>query len=251
MKMTTSRGGLCLAYDVMGEAGQPAVVLQHPLCSDPECFEETSLCDTLVERGYRVVLPTSIAHGKSQTPEDDSRYALYERACDVVHILDELDIERAAYVGYSMGTWIGCGLLAHFPERLVSASFGGFDIVRGAHSCGIPLPITRSHLGVGLLGLYALWSESRINLRDHDLRALQRCFTELYAPMPALEDLDTNTTPLMLWSAKHDFYQPHMRRTAAALGVPFILYSGHHFSASSDERFVPHILEHIEAFRHS
>jgi pimeloyl-ACP methyl ester carboxylesterase len=242
----TKRDGLQLYYEVFGDAHAPAVVLQHPLCSEPECFDETTLCARLIERGYRVVRPASLAHGRSSTPVGaEHRYSLPERARDVVHILDELGIERAAYVGYSMGTWIGCGLLAHHPERLVSASLGGFDLVRGAHSCGIPLRLTQSTLGVGLLGLYALWSESRINLRDHDLVALQRCFTELYEPMPTLDTLQESGVPLMLWSARHDFYQPHMTRAAARLGVPCQIYSGHHFSASSDERFVPHILAHI------
>lgn len=223
------------------------MVLQHPLCSEPGCFEETTLKSTFLQAGYDVILPTSIAHGSSSSPLEPERYRLGERARDVLAILDELRVERTAYVGYSMGTWIGCGLIAQAPERLIGASFGGFDPMRGAHSCGIPRAVTGSRLGRLLLGIYALWPESRIDLRTCDIRSLQQCFNALYEPMPHLARLRHAHLPLHFWSTHGDFYTPQMKRVAALLEAPLDLFDGHHFTASSDERFVASIFAHIDA----
>src|SRR5262245_42547174 len=45
-------------------------------------------------------------------------YVLSKLAALVVRLLDALDLERAAYVGYSWGASIGCHLGARYPERL-------------------------------------------------------------------------------------------------------------------------------------
>mgnify|MGYP001166430893 CR=1 FL=1 len=166
---------------------------------------------------------------------------------DLNRILDELGVERTAYVGYSMGTWIGCGLIAAAPERIVGASFGGFDPLRGAHSCGIPRAVTRSKFGRLLLGVYALWPESRIDIKRCDIPSLQQCFDALYEPMPRITQLRHPHLPLHFWSTHGDFYTPKMKRIAALLEAPIDLFDGHHFTASSDERFVECIFAHVDA----
>lgn len=241
-----SRANARIHYDHHRGDGERVVVLQHPLCSEPGCFDETSLKGRFLEAGYEVILPTSIAHGASSAPLNPARYQLQERAADVLAILDELGVERTAYVGYSMGTWIGCGLLDRAPERFVGASFGGFDPIRGAHSCGIPRQVTGSLLGRLLLGVYALWPESRIDIKTCDIRSLQQCFNALYEPMPRLTQLRHAHLPLHFWSTHGDFYTKHMRRVAALLDAPIHLLDGHHFTASSDERFVECIFAHVD-----
>ena len=42
-------------------------------------------------------------------------------------MLDAEGIEKAHYVGYSMGGWLGVGCLAHYEDRLASLAIGGFD----------------------------------------------------------------------------------------------------------------------------
>ncbi len=237
--------GATLHFDYFPSTSDRYVVLQHPLCSDPGCYDDTSLLQQLLDHQYNVILPTSIGHGQSSSPGDPERYALVNRAADVIAILDELNIEQVAYVGYSMGTWIGCGLLAHHPERILGASLGGFDLHKGANNCGIPLRFTGSQLGVMLLMLYSLWSESRINFKTSNFKALQRCFTALYEPMPELESVIHNHIPLHFWSTQRDLYTPHMQHIANTFQIPIDILDGHHFTASTDDRFVPMILQHI------
>lgn len=240
------RLGERLYYETRGEPGGFPVVMQHPLCSDLHHFDDTSLPEALLERGCFLIFPESLAHGRSAIPAAPGRYALSERARDVLAVVDALGVERFAFVGYSMGTWIGCGLIDEAPERVLAASFGGFDILRGAHSCGIPRRLTASHIGRGLIAGYALWPQSRITYGGDDRRALQRCFDELYEPMPGLASLSRWDGELLLWSAQRDLYCEPMRAAAKILGARFECFAGHHFSASSDERLVAPVLKLLD-----
>ena len=169
--------------------------------------------------------------------------ALAERARDVLSILDALDIERFGYCGYSMGTWIGRGIIAQAPERVLAASLGGFDIERGSHTSGMPRRLTGSKLGHRLLRGYARLPGSRLVPGEDDIDAMQRCFIELYKPMPPLETLEEWGGPLLLWSGKRDLYHDPMRRAADKLpNASFHNFPGHHFSASSNERLVEPIV---------
>ena len=89
-----TRAGAQIHYEHLSGRGERAVVLQHPLCSEPGCFEETTLKSTFLQAGYDVILPTSIAHGSSSSPLEPERYRLEERARDVLGLAhpDELVI---------------------------------------------------------------------------------------------------------------------------------------------------------------
>ncbi len=44
---------------------------------------------------------------------------------DVTSVLDHLGIDKAHYLGYSMGGRIGFGIAQHAPERVNSLMIGG------------------------------------------------------------------------------------------------------------------------------
>jgi pimeloyl-ACP methyl ester carboxylesterase len=44
---------------------------------------------------------------------------------DVTAVLDDLEINRADYFGYSLGGWIGFGMARYAPDRLHSLILGG------------------------------------------------------------------------------------------------------------------------------
>ena len=54
-------------------------------------------------------------HGESETP--DGPYAIEDLGGDVVELLDELLIERASYVGISLGGAVGLWLAENAPDR--------------------------------------------------------------------------------------------------------------------------------------
>ena len=102
----------------------PPVVLQHGFTQSIEDWYECGYVDAL-KRDYRLILVDARGHGRSDKPHDASAYPLESRAADVVAVLDALAIDKAHFWGYSMGGWIGFGMVQFAPERLDRLVIGG------------------------------------------------------------------------------------------------------------------------------
>lgn len=74
----------------------------------------------------RVVTLDIRGHGRSDKPRVQSAYAYAAMASDVLSVMDHLEIERADFLGYSMGSFIGAWLLGHERTRIRSMVLGGF-----------------------------------------------------------------------------------------------------------------------------
>lgn len=72
----------------------------------------------LVDAGYRVVRYDHRGHGRTPVPEGETTLA--DLGGDVVELLDELGVDRAHFVGLSLGGMTGMWLGIHAPERLRS-----------------------------------------------------------------------------------------------------------------------------------
>jgi len=75
------------------------------------------LVEPLADR-YHVVRFDTRGHGSSPIPPGP--YTMGELAADVVALADDLDIDRFAYVGLSLGGAIGQTLAVEHPDRLTS-----------------------------------------------------------------------------------------------------------------------------------
>jgi pimeloyl-ACP methyl ester carboxylesterase len=75
----------------------------------------------LIGGGYRVVVIDSRGHGRSTRDERPFTYELM--AADVAAVMDALQLERAALVGWSDGACIALILAAHAPERAAGVFF--------------------------------------------------------------------------------------------------------------------------------
>jgi pimeloyl-ACP methyl ester carboxylesterase len=93
-------------------AGQaPAVIAWHGLARTGRDMDE--LADHLARRGFRVICPDTIGRGYSQwSPDPGNEYtiAFYTRLA--AELLEQLRIERAHWVGTSMGGAIGMAAAA-------------------------------------------------------------------------------------------------------------------------------------------
>jgi 2-succinyl-6-hydroxy-2,4-cyclohexadiene-1-carboxylate synthase len=84
--------------DVKGE-GFPVVFL-HGFTGDTRTWSEVT---DLLKGMYQCISIDIIGHGKTDSPLDADRYAMDAASEDIKAILNELDIKKAAFVGYSMG----------------------------------------------------------------------------------------------------------------------------------------------------
>lgn len=96
-----------------GERSRPTVVLSNSLGTDLSMWDAQA---AVLAARFHVVRYDTRGHGGSATPAGPCTIALLGR--DVLALLDHLDIERAHFVGLSMGGVIGQWLGAHAPQRL-------------------------------------------------------------------------------------------------------------------------------------
>jgi 3-oxoadipate enol-lactonase len=96
-----------------GPADAPVVLLSHSLGSDLTMWDAVT---PALARRYRVLRYDSRGHGGSVV--DARPTSMAELAGDALAILDALDVERAHFVGLSMGGMVGQWLAVHAPERL-------------------------------------------------------------------------------------------------------------------------------------
>jgi 3-oxoadipate enol-lactonase len=105
-----------LAVHVQGDAGAPVVLMAHSILSSSMMWDAQALL--LAAQGFRVVRADTRGHGASEAPIGP--YTMDDLAADSVAVLDALGIEKAHYVGLSLGGMSGFGLGIHHAERLLS-----------------------------------------------------------------------------------------------------------------------------------
>jgi 3-oxoadipate enol-lactonase len=96
-----------------GDRSRRAVVLSNSLGTDLSMWDSQV---ALLATRFHVVRYDTRGHGGSGAPTGP--YTIAQLGADVLGLLDHLDIERAHFVGLSMGGVIGQWLGAHAPERL-------------------------------------------------------------------------------------------------------------------------------------
>lgn len=118
--------GVRIHYEVNGpELGHP-IVLVHGFASDYRLnWVGTRWQETLSNAGFRVIGIDCRGHGHSDKPHEEDAYRVATMAGDVVRLLDEVGVQKAAYLGYSMGARIGLEVILDHPARITRAVLGG------------------------------------------------------------------------------------------------------------------------------
>jgi len=109
--------GTRIHYEVMGDG--PPLLLIHGFGGSILSWTETEYADAL-KADHRLVMYDMRAHGESGHPHGVESYTPEMHVADALAVLDFLGIEQAHVFGYSMGAWIGFGLLKYAPERMLS-----------------------------------------------------------------------------------------------------------------------------------
>lgn len=107
--------GLSLSYEVYG-SGERTLVYMHGLLLDSHVNRR--LASDLAAAGFKVVLLDLPGHGASDKPPWASAHRMDAYAWRVVHLLDELGIERAVVGGMSLGADVTLQVAVQSPERL-------------------------------------------------------------------------------------------------------------------------------------
>lgn len=129
-------GHVEIAYLDEGE-GEP-IVLVHGFASTKEVnWVNTAWVTTLTRAGRRVIALDDRGHGASSKLYDPAAYHSAKMADDVRALMDDLNIERADVMGYSMGARITAFLALDHPARVRSVILGGLGL-RLVEGVGLP-----------------------------------------------------------------------------------------------------------------
>ncbi|MBM7520048.1 alpha/beta fold hydrolase [Nocardioides nitrophenolicus] len=133
--------GVELAVDAAGDG--PVVLLVHG-------FPDLGITwhrqvPTLVEAGYRVLVPDLRGYGDSSRPAGRSSYAASEIGRDLIGLLDHEGVDRAHVVGHDWGAQCVWALGLDHPDRLLSLT--GLSVPHTRPAPAPPIEILRRRLG--------------------------------------------------------------------------------------------------------
>ena len=226
-----TNAGVRIHYEVVG-SGEP-LVLHHGYSQDSSEWRQFGYVEPLSAR-HRVVLMDMRGHGRSDKPHEAEAYTLEPLVGDVIAVLDALGLERADYWGYSMGGWIGLGLLTKAPNRLGKAVLGG---VQPYERKAAPFQSDGSNAEAfmrELAGRFGMDFDSLpADYRNKMLAADCRALAVAQQDRASFEALLAGVrTPCLMYAGDKDGLYEQARKGAAAIpGCTFLTVPGGHVQA--------------------
>lgn len=208
--------------------GQPLLLL-HGAYGSGEGLLTTPFGAALKER-FSILAPDSLGHGLSDAPADPDRYQARRRADQLAAVLDAAGAGRVHVCGYSMGGWMASALAAFHPDRLLSLTIGGWDVVEGMYTPArlwglqkIDYEILTSMIRTSRPELLA----DRPPAREPGLAAAINAMNDL----TGLADGVLNCgVPTAIWMGRDDAYDAAARRFAGEHGLTYLSLPGDHAS---------------------
>jgi pimeloyl-ACP methyl ester carboxylesterase len=239
--------GFELAYEVYGDG--PPIIAVHGFGSNGIVnWVATGWVETLTEAGYRVITLDNRGHGNSQMLYQAELYDAREMARDVANLIDHLEYETVALIGYSMGARISAFVCIQDPEKVACAIFGGL----GAN---MPTPTLDSDEIIAALNAdtlsevtHPVGRQFRI-FADHtnsDRKALAACMAGSRTPVP-VEDLRAIEVPVLVAVGSEDTVGGDARDLADLLpeGEALVIERRDHMRATGDPQFKNGALEFL------
>lgn len=219
---TADNDGVSIHYEVVGTG--PPLVLQHGRLGSGRFWFDAGYVDALAPN-RRLVVIDARGHGRSDKPSRPEAYRPEDMAGDVVAVLDDLDIERTDFFGYSMGGRIGFAVAAHNGRRLHALAAGGAGPYGPARSAEAEHQLAKTLSG----GMAAYLDEmermllrripepDRERLLTNDADALAALATATADWPPVVDALAAGDGPILLFGGTHDPIWPLIERAAASL----------------------------------
>jgi len=243
--------GVRIHYQIEGE-GQP-LVLQHGFTDSLETWYELGYVDGLKPH-YRLILIDARGHGASDKPHEPDAYDWQRSVADIATVLDDLDIPRAHYFGYSMGGKIGFAIARYAPERVHSLIIGGGSAYALSHTG--PDRMLEA-LKQGADAIPSIWSAPvpatiRARLVKNDVEALIAVRTKALQHPGFAEILPTMTMRCLLFAGEDDPIFAESKECVRSMpNVTFFSLSGlgHIDALFRSELVLPHVRQFLTVNR--
>lgn len=119
-----NNNGVRIHYETDGQG--PPLVLQHGMTQTLRSWYDSGYVDGL-KQDYRLILVDARGHGQSDKPHEPQAYELKTRVNDILAVMDDAGVDRAHYMGFSLGGRIGFGIAMNALERFHSLIIGGMS----------------------------------------------------------------------------------------------------------------------------
>jgi 3-oxoadipate enol-lactonase len=120
MPYATASDKVRLYYEEVG-SGTP-ILFSHEFAGDHRNWEEQM---RFFSRSHRCITYSARGYKPSDVPADPNAYSYKHWASDAVAILDHLKIDKAHFVGLSMGGYTAAVMGFMYPQRLLSLTAAG------------------------------------------------------------------------------------------------------------------------------
>lgn len=143
---TVTDDGVQLLYQTFGDSTGPAVVFANGIgVRYPGVVRQMTACR---ERGHQVICWDYRGMGQSIMPDPRTGdVSMARQARDILAVLEHLEVERAVFVGWSMGVQVSLEAIRQQPERVA-----GFVALLGTYArpfqTAFPTPVSRTIEGL-------------------------------------------------------------------------------------------------------
>ena len=248
--------GVKIHYQVEGEG--PPIVLQHGFSGSLQSWYDSGYVETL-KRDHTLILADTRGHGKSDMPHNPEEYAMELKVADVTAIMDDLGLERAVYMGYSLGGRTGYGVAKHAPERFDAIIIGGMHPYGRAGTDGsVNKRIEFLHGGMESYVAQIeeqsgpMDTDRRTRMLENDAQALIASSIELRDFQGIEEVLPTMTMPCLLYVGEADFLYEGVKECVKHMpNATFVSFPGldHGQTSRSSNLVLPHVTEFLSKVR--
>lgn len=114
--------------DTGNPKGEPVFLVHGFAVNGPLQWTLPGITKALSE-DYRLIIIDNRGHGRSGKPKEDGQYGM-EMVRDLVRLMDHLQIKKANFVGYSMGSFLTHKFAVTYPDRVKSIVLGGAGWLR-------------------------------------------------------------------------------------------------------------------------
>lgn len=242
-------------FEDSGGDGPP--VLVYPGFTDPLEHAKASPLAQALKDDFRLVFADHRGQGRSNKPHEVRSYDLITRVADAVAVLDTVGIERAHYIGFSLGARLGFAMGEHATERLLSLVLCGnqpYEWPDGPMLRAVSEAVAAGRAR-GMLALVEKWESSigerfpepeRTWMLANDALALDALLRSSLAEGPISQELTKWKVPCLIYAGAEDEMHEGAARAATEIpGAVFVSLPGHtHFAAErvADE-LLPHVME--------
>lgn len=109
------------------EGNGEVVMLIHGFIMNGSHWNKTNLKKSLLDKGYRVIIPDLRGNGNSDRPMEKESYMNDAEINDVIALADHLKLRAYMAIGYSRGSIVLAKLLTK-EKRISKAVFGGMGL---------------------------------------------------------------------------------------------------------------------------